>query len=550
MEPDESETDDKTNICPICRRGFKKLTGLKLHWSKSHSAVELKAAVDGNSESINQPPNPESTPQRNCIQIIRNGTDLGIIYQKFDIIENIGAGECLFSSVLQFLRNNVFNVVPKDTIELLRMTVNYILSLSSDGLQLNFDRFRDSIFVNLHIHIPEFASMLEQNDSDEVAQTAYFNYMSSHGVCGTATELCAMSELFGFEFYVIQQTNSTDFSCFDYGSEYSNNGNTLFLFFTGNPDTGHFRLLTTANAASRTAIPPGKYKLVNNYTSSRITSIASISDFADSPVEQSIDNQSTSTEAPQSLSDTSLEEFLVILSRCKRYVKVIKRIPRAARISAARKLSDYIKKFLSHPDIDKNWQNLLTFAYTALQVPTRSKKFSLTKLVKNNIEKGELVIPKPTRKYVPISIFRRVEYKISDGDVKGAVKLLSSTDTIAPFNEVTLEELKQKHPPPTEDIPLPEPPDKKIEPLAVSEKEVYKMIGKFPHGSSAGIDGILPQHLKDLTSPITGEAGLILLRAITKLSNFMLAGKIPSSLCAIAMCAKQEGRWNKAHCSW
>lgn len=88
----------------------------------------------------------------------------------------------------------------------------------------------------------------------------------------------------------------------------------LFLFFTGNHDTGHFRLLTTANALSRTAILPGKYKLVNNYTSSKITSIASISDFADLPVEQSIDNQSTSTEAPQSLSDTSLEEFLVILS--------------------------------------------------------------------------------------------------------------------------------------------------------------------------------------------------------------------------------------------
>lgn len=59
------------------------------------------------------------------------------------------------------------------------------------------------------------------------------------------------------------------------------------------------------------------------------------------------------------------------------------------------------------------------------------------------------------------------------------------------------------------------------------------MIGKFPNGSASGIDGILPQHLKDLTSPTTGEAGLKLLRAISKLSNLMLSGKIPFRQCSI-----------------
>lgn len=137
------------------------------------------------------------------------------------------------------------------------------------------------------------------------------------------------------------------------------------------------------------------------------------------------------------------------------------------------------------------------------------------------------------KEHVPVSISRRVEFKIADGDVKGAVKILSSTDTLAPHSEFTLNQLKSKHPPPSQEINLPEPPDENSQPLVVSEREVYKMIQNFPNGSAAGIDGILPQHLKDLTAPLTGEAGLKLLKTLTCLSNFMLAAKMPSRLCSI-----------------
>lgn len=68
----------------------------------------------------------------------------------------------------------------------------------------------------------------------------------------------------------------------------------------------------------------------------------------------------------------------------------------------------------------------------------------------------------------------------------------------------------------------------------VSEKEVFKKICSFSNGSGSGVDRILPQHLKDMTSTYTGEAGLRLVKAITKLTNFMLyAGKMPSKLCEI-----------------
>lgn len=61
------------------------------------------------------------------------------------------------------------------------------------------------------------------------------------------------------------------------------------------------------------------------------------------------------------------------------------------------------------------------------------------------------------------------------------------------------------------------------------------------------MDGILPQHIKDLIAPHTGEAGLKLIKSITELCNFMLAGKMPNRLCALmygaSLCAltKEEG---------
>ena len=40
----------------------------------------------------------------------------------------------------------------------------------------------------------------------------------------------------------------------------------------------------------------------------------------------------------------------------------------------------------------------------------------------------------------------RVFTKLEEGDFKGAVRLASSEDTLAPLNEATLEALKKKHP--------------------------------------------------------------------------------------------------------
>lgn len=78
----------------------------------------------------------------------------------------------------------------------------------------------------------------------------------------------------------------------------------------------------------------------------------------------------------------------------------------------------------------------------------------------------------------------------------GAVKILSSSEVLAPENEITLIELRSKHPPHLKENILTEPPDENFTPLIVTEKEVYLKIRGFHNGSAAGINGILPQHKK------------------------------------------------------
>ena len=128
---------------------------------------------------------------------------------------------------------------------------------------------------------------------------------------------------------------------------------------------------------------------------------------------------------------------------------------------------------------------------------------------------------------------KRVEAKISDGDIRGATKLLLSSDSLASQDNDTFSLLQEKHPTPARVLNMPDKPDNTIKHLSSSEDDVLKSISSFYNGSSGGIDGIRPQHLKDLISLTNGEAGSKLLTSITSLTNLMLSGKVLSSICKI-----------------
>ena len=125
----------------------------------------------------------------------------------------------------------------------------------------------------------------------------------------------------------------------------------------------------------------------------------------------------------------------------------------------------------------------------------------------------------------------RVSTKLEEGNFKGAVRLACSKDTISPYNDSTLNALKQKHPPPHPDCNF--PPSPVIDPIKsikVSSEDVVKAILSFPCGSAGGPDGLHPQHLKDMTGPSAGTGGLSLIEALTSFINLTLQGKTPAAV--------------------
>lgn len=118
-----------------------------------------------------------------------------------------------------------------------------------------------------------------------------------------------------------------------------------------------------------------------------------------------------------------------------------------------------------------------------------------------------------------------VQAKLSDGDISGAIRILSSNDTIAAVNAETHQKLLEKHPEPNLAIEVENVTTVDIQP--VSSTEVRKSIFAFATGSSGGMDGIKPQHLKDLIGKETGDHGEKVLECLSGFSDFCLNGKVP-----------------------
>lgn len=363
--------------------------------------------------------------------------------------------------------------------------------------------------------------------------------MSKAGSYGTIFELNAAAKLFGFVGTVFLNNNK-EFDCMNFG--FSDNPDDvlkpkLFVLFNGPITGGHFRLLKSITITSfklANVIPCGKYSIINEDKSSFLIARCNQNNTADfKPTSQQ--NVSTSILCPL-CKDSSKEfksqhglkihfsrihpgesytsffnnekneeesmNFKDKLCQLRMKVRILKRIPKSARIAVANKLSEIIEECVKTNNISA-WQKLMTFSYYALRVMNKSSK-SLSSLVKKNLINSENPLNDENVKKPTSNLKSLIEAKIADGDVQGAIRILSSEETIAPQNKETFEKLVEKHPPPSRELNYPEPPDENSECLVVSEKEVRKSIYSFKNGSAGGIDGIRPQHLKDLISKVTG----------------------------------------------
>ena len=117
------------------------------------------------------------------------------------------------------------------------------------------------------------------------------------------------------------------------------------------------------------------------------------------------------------------------------------------------------------------------------------------------------------------ALSRRVDSNITDGDIRGALRALTSDDSFAPPTDEVVKKMQERHQEPPTDLISISPPDDTNVPLVPSEADVLKAINSFPPSSSAGLDGIRPAHLCSLLTKYTAEAGTHLLTALTALTG-------------------------------
>ena len=118
-----------------------------------------------------------------------------------------------------------------------------------------------------------------------------------------------------------------------------------------------------------------------------------------------------------------------------------------------------------------------------------------------------------------------VRDKLEENNTKAALRILVSDDTMAECNDVNHQLLQQKHPAAQK---VREPRQLMATSLQISTDSVQASVLSFPSGSAGGVDGLRPQHLKDmLHSPTMGDT---FLSTLTHFINFVLAGGIPDSV--------------------
>ena len=126
----------------------------------------------------------------------------------------------------------------------------------------------------------------------------------------------------------------------------------------------------------------------------------------------------------------------------------------------------------------------------------------------------------------------RVSSKLEEGNYRGAVRLLCSEDAIAEHSNETLEALRLKHPPCSSTVADLDPCNAPLQ-FPINTEDVKKAIMSFPNGSGGGPDGLLPQHLKDLTGLSAGDGGVLLLKALVQLITLILEGRTPKAICPL-----------------
>ena len=211
----------------------------------------------------------------------------------------------------------------------------------------------------------------------------------------------------------------------------------------------------------------------------------------------------------------------------------LKRVPKNSRIPLAENLIPKIIDICETPSNIALWcLQLSSLSYFSEKAPRggNRQRSSLSAIINKHIRDGVIEKKrkrdrKPQQKSELDRRLRSICTKLDEGNVEAGIRM--AVDRIANFTVDNYVALKLKHPQ-RKSCSDPDPTD--IDCFSTSEFFVHKALLSFPSGSSARLDGISPQILKDLTAKSNGQTGLNFLRALTNLKNAILEEKVPSEL--------------------
>lgn len=243
-----------------------------------------------------------------------------------------------------------------------------------------------------------------------------------------------------------------------------------------------------------------------------------------------------------------LPDFMEILGN---QIPTVKRIPQQCRTAVTQAYTTVMRACTAPGTPDANiraWKLLFMFSKTVLRMQPSVRGGKKKKLKRNESLKKALLdrvsrwnkgefselwlesnkayagkVDRPNSESSLSGNIKRAKQCAQDARYGKAVAALLSLGT-AEVNEESVEEMKSKHPeaatPGIPDGPAPAP-------LQFEEELVLKKVESFPTGSAAGASGTRPQFLKDMMACPNGSAGAAALKALTKLTNHLVAGLAP-----------------------
>src|ERR1700744_3342507 len=237
-----------------------------------------------------------------------------------------------------------------------------------------------------------------------------------------------------------------------------------------------------------------------------------------------------------------LSDFGWLLNRCRLMVPLTRIIQKSVRTVVCQELNRVIETLLEKDDVS-SWMRLLAFPYIVLS--NKSKGRDGVNVIRSNLnffrsctDVNGALTEILRNKGIPFSVnesvnrdsvvIKTANRKVSEGDIRGAVRVLCSNESVAPQSFETVIKLRAKHPEDNGEVFE----EIKLEgalPLTENE-DVVRAIRNFPLSSSGGIGGLRPRHLKDLVSFTCGDSAN---RLSLSLVDVIKGGKVRSEVAKI-----------------